>query len=407
MEKKQTGQMEFQSISGRSITPEMFSRAQKKNAQAVRIPERKGENAKATLNLMSNMRDNITINPDDAIEVTANQVYSVTLPTGNVLLLKINTDNMKKLTMVTQMTNASNFETIVFVIDPATMTLVKVADSQNLFANSDTVSFLPEGGWYYILTNIIDGDRDMVFMLQKSDTFSVNEPNDSPFQLKTYYTNLMQNIDFFDNTYDVDCSLLNVTAANEPIYVAMAFTDGTVEGNVELYIIDMSTGAVAGSIGVEAPFIGVYWTPPKAGIYCFCLKANSTAILGKEYQLTVGVRTAVIKPSEVRVGQVTGHPDCGKIADGSFWVSGFMATLKGAALDLPYADGKFARIPLSVYALTGEDAPTNAIGLTNSDSGFSISITLPWAKPNTNHPIEFYDYSGQKLYTNMVGIINR
>jgi hypothetical protein len=231
---------------------------------------------------------NISIDPSTAIEINADIAYSIgKASAGQQLLVKINTTNMLKLTAITKFSAATTFQTFVFTLN-AQNEINQIVQSVDYFGSFDVVSFLPKGGYYYVLVYITAGGGDMQFQLAKSDTCSAAEPNDTPSTLAAK-VNGFNLTDMFDNINDLDAVHLSVTKPNdiattpETMSMSFIFNDSNINGNVNLYIYNVQQGTWGIAATLPVPFINVTWTPPEFGEYYVYVQPTSADLLNKGY----------------------------------------------------------------------------------------------------------------------------
>ncbi|MBP2633648.1 MAG: hypothetical protein H6Q70_4276 [Firmicutes bacterium] len=240
---------------------------------------------------------NISIDPSTAIEINADIAYSIgTAAAGQQLLVKINTDNILKLTAITSFSAATTFQTFVFTLN-AQNEINQIVQSIDYFGSFDVVSFLPKGGYYYVLIYITAGGGDMQFQLAKSDTCSAAEPNDTPSTL-TAKVNGFKLTDMFDNINDLDAVHLSVTKPNdaattpETMSMSFIFNDSNINGNVNLYIYNVQQGTWGIAATLPVPFINVKWAPPEFGDYYVYVQPTSADLLNKGYVFSGGQLSA-------------------------------------------------------------------------------------------------------------------
>lgn len=233
---------------------------------------------------------NISIDPSTAIEVNADIAYSIgTASAGQQLLVKANTNNMLKLTAITSFSAATTFQTFVFTLNEQNE-INQIVQSVDYFGSSDVVSFLPKGGYYYVLIYITAGGGDMQFQLTKSDICSAAEPNDTPSTLAAK-VNGFKLADMFDNVNDLDAVHLSVPKPNdtattpETMSMSFIFKDINTKGTVNLYIYNVNQGAWGVATALAAPFIDVKWAPPEFGDYYVYVQPTSADLLNKGYML--------------------------------------------------------------------------------------------------------------------------
>lgn len=236
---------------------------------------------------------------NDAITVQTDTVYSTTVPSDNSVWIKVNTAGKKKLTMVAQFNNSVHFITNIYELTDST-TLTRVQQSQNFMDKSDAISFIPNGGWYYIQIFYLSGDRNVNFLLETSNSASAREPNDNIYQATTYndYINV---VDTFDSYRDQDWSILNVTSPGT-YYVATMFKT-VYQGPVYVNIVNLETGD-SYYIHQDTPIFGAYADLTKTGKYAICITSDKEVNPTNEYVLTVAKEDSAIAPDDVRLSLV-------------------------------------------------------------------------------------------------------
>lgn len=240
---------------------------------------------------------NISIDPSTAIEINADIAYSIgTAAAGQQLLVKINTTNMLKLTAITKFSAATTFQTFIFTLNEQNE-INQIVQSVDYFGSFDVVSFLPKGGYYYVLIYITAGGGDMQFQLAKSNTCSAAEPNDTPSTLAAK-VNGFNLLDMFDNINDLDAVHLSVKKPNdaattpETMNMSFIFDAPNTKGSVNLYIYNVQQGTWGIAVTLPVPFINVTWAPPEFGEYYVYVQPTSNDLLNKEYIFSAGQLSA-------------------------------------------------------------------------------------------------------------------
>ena len=365
---------------------------------------------------------NITIDPSTAIEVAADTSYSIgTASAGQQLLVKIKTDTMKKLSAVTSFNASTVFQTFVFTLD-AQNNIKQVISSVDVFGTFDVVSFLPSGGYYYVLVYIASGGGEMQFLLSKSDTCSAAEPNDVPSVLPIQ-TKSFGLRDFFDNINDLDSVHLKFDTP-EKLNLSFVFTDASyntsIQSQIEIYIYNVAERKFYINGILNVPFFGTLkWTPPAAGEYYIYIKpaASSANLLGKEYMFSAVPDS--VKINQVHVGNVTGIPDSG-VYGGYHWVTGGSCVVYGTVDGLSLGSAGYPAVPLqmNVYSRDGKEVKT-AYTLTDQNGAFRVSLILPYSEGKSGsfegysyvhaydiQKVVFYDLPGNNLFSDVDAILN-
>lgn len=369
---------------------------------------------------------NISIDPSTAIEINADIAYSIgKAAAGQQLLVKINTTNMLKLTAITSFSAATTFQTFVFMLNEQNE-INQIVQSVDYFGSFDVVSFLPKGGYYYVLIYITAGGGDMQFQLAKSDTCSAAEPNDTPSTLAAK-VNGFDLTDMFDNINDLDAVHLSVTkpndAATTPDTMCMSFIfkDINAKGNVNLYIYNVNQGAWGVATVLATPFINVRWAPPIFGDYYVYVQPTSANLVNKEYTFSAGQLSAINVPIRINVGTVTGSPDCGKYG-GDFWVNGGSCVIPGWAEGVKNGTNGYPlpNIPLAVRII-GKDKGDEkwAYAVTDQKGDFKMIVSLPYSYGKDGafsgykyihhydrQRVIFYCLNGKDIYSNVDVILN-
>lgn len=335
---------------------------------------------------------------NDAITVQTDTVYSTTIPSDNSVWIKVNTVNKKKLTMVVQFNNSVDFITNIYELTNPT-TLTRVEQSRNFTDKADAVSFIPNGGWYYIQINYLSGDRNVNFLVETSNQASAREPNDSVHQADTYndYINV---IDTFDNYRDQDWSILNVTSPGR-YYIALMFRKAY-QGAVYVELIDLETGS-SQYIHQSAPIFAVYTDLPKAGKYAVRATSDKEMDPTNEYVLTVAKEDAVILPDSAELTGITAIDGNVSKLDEIYAVSGSSIRVSG---NLTRKGSRCKNVPV-IVCLEGRglnNIKTRA-GITSSNGEFMLDPNLPagpgiylWGSDYYSlNSLAFYDYTGKQI----------
>ncbi len=284
-------QLDFNTVKG--MGERMITLGLKKSAEKINMQQKSMAIDTLADSKAAAQATNISIDPSTAIEINADIAYSIgTAAAGQQLLVKINTTNMLKLTAITSFSAATTFQTFVFTLN-AQNEINQIVQSIDYFGSFDVVSFLPKGGYYYVLIYITAGGGDMQFQLAKSDTCSAAEPNDTPSTL-TAKVNGFKLTDMFDNINDLDAVHLSVTKPNdaattpETMSMAFIFNDSNTKGTVNLYIYNVNQGAWGVAAALTAPFIDIKWAPPEFGDYYVYVQPTSADLLNKGYVFSAG-----------------------------------------------------------------------------------------------------------------------
>lgn len=249
-----------------------------------------------------------SVDLNTANEVVPDTIYQIAGFTENIeLLVKISTQGIRKLSSVIQFDAAVVVETLVFTVDASNNATV-IADSVNMLNEFDILSFLPDGGVYYVLYTVYGGGGNAAIYLPSSSSYSENEPNDSAFQapLRNHECYLT---DTFDNGYDTDVIRIKITKT-EPVAMSLTFIDENLSGQVNIGVYhkeDENGNSVNQWIlygTANVPAIGIPWenTSLKGEFYIY-VQYISGNILNQEYRFAFTPLSKMQIPQWIETGE--------------------------------------------------------------------------------------------------------
>lgn len=343
-----------------------------------------------------------------AVEVQTNTFYNVQIQSDNTLWLKVSANGNKKLTFVSEFAQSADYQTTIYKLVNST-TLEPVTNSQNLFDKTDSVAFIPESNdWYYIQVVLVSGSNDMTFVIKGSPKGSGYEPDDNIYQAKPAYQKIIKE-DTFDNIYDQDWHMLNVTAAGK-YYIGFTFQDA-IMAPITVYIVDMQSGQLY-SLNQQSPVFGAYINLPTTGQYGVCILSNARAdlLVHKKYSFIMAQRDSSIIPKLIKVNAMRCMPseDNRPFGD-SFLVEGVNTYIQTQVETNTGSYNNVTYTPILVE-LVGKQNTTYHSAYILSDGSFWIEMEKPksygldgsWHSGISRHyydinEINFYDFTRTKI----------
>ena len=267
------------------------------------------------------------IDVSSAVPVNVDTLYNLNnFSVGNHLLLKVTTNGIAKLTSAIQFGAETVVGTVIFTVDENSIPTI-VADSVNRLKDFDVVSFLPQDDTYYVLYSVYSGGGSVVFTLQSSTTYNVNEPNDSPSQAVLRHEEAYV-YDTYDNLLDTDYIRLQITKP-ESMALSIAFVDKHLKGTVNFGIYhktDENGNAVDQwliNTKLSLPIFAQEWknTDAKGEFYIYTQYVSGDS-LNQPYVLCLTPVSKLPRPTYVSTGEkgLTGLQS--GYVDGHHWVIG-------------------------------------------------------------------------------------